>query len=117
MYKRQAFFCVLNTFYLVTEVMYFYLGVPLSADNIVLYSGIYYSIPLNSAINPLIYLLRKKEMRKYLRNPLKPPSTNRHFAMGMPSPSLGGTTLTKTTSIGVSSVGSVFSRANSRVGA
>ena len=90
----SGFYCILNVFYLVTEVLYFYRGVELN-KSIILYFGIFYSVPLNSAVNPLIYLLRKKEMRKYLMNPTKPPK-QRTFTLGTPSPSLG-TVITRAT--------------------
>ena len=61
----SGFFCFLNAFYLVTEILYFYYSVTFN-ENIVLYFGIFYAVPLNSCSNPLIYLLRKREMRQFL---------------------------------------------------
>ena len=61
----SGFFCFLNTFFLVTEVLYFYFRVRFS-QSVLIYFGIFYAVPLNSVMNPLIYLLRKREMRQFL---------------------------------------------------
>jgi hypothetical protein len=108
----SGFFCVLNIFYLITEILYFYFGVSLN-KSIVLYFGIFYAVPLNSAINPLIYLLRKKEMRRYFMNPIKPPWP-RNFTKGTHSPSMGSLKTKGTNSFGISSpaLTHVLQRAN-----
>ena len=108
----SGFFCVLNVFYLVTEALYFYFNVRLS-DSPVLYFGIFYAVPLNSFANPLIYLLRKKEMRRYLMNPIKP-LKSRKFTLGTPSPSMGTVLTRSTNSFGMASpaLTQVLQRAN-----
>ena len=109
----SGFFCILNVFYLITEILYFYKEVKLS-ESIILYFGIFYAVPLNSAVNPLIYLLRKKEMRKYLMNPTKPPKQMRKFTLGTPSPSMGTVVTRATSSWGMASpsLSQVINRAN-----
>ena len=61
----SAFFCVLNTFYIVTMILYFFYNL---TTNIVVTFGIFFAVPFNSATNPLIYLMRKKKMREYIQN-------------------------------------------------
>ena len=73
----SGFYCFLNTFYVVTEILYFYRGVKFS-QSIVLYFGIFYAVPLNSVINPMIYLLRKREMRQFLRTCCQPQQDRRY---------------------------------------
>ena len=64
----SALFCVLNTFYFVSAVLHFYFAY--SGDkldqNFAFKFGIFYAVPLNSALNPLIYFLRNSEMRLYI---------------------------------------------------
>ena len=63
----SVFYCFLHGFYLVTGVLYFFCGHDLNNGSWLLYFGIFYAAPLNSAVNPLIYLLRKRDMKKYLK--------------------------------------------------
>jgi hypothetical protein len=70
----SGFFCLLNTFYIVSSVLHFYFDAKLSL--VALKFGIFYSIPLNSALNPLIYFLRKKDMRRHLIDMFKIPWKN-----------------------------------------
>ena len=61
----SVLFCFFNVFYMIGNV----LGFNKSGERnygIIGYFGIFYAIPCNSAINPLIYLIRKKEMKEYI---------------------------------------------------
>ena len=82
-------FYIFNVFYLFAQVLYFFYQVKLreSIVGIVLYFGIFYAVPLNSAVNPLIYLSRKRKMRRYLRNPTKEPKP-RNPMLAIPHPPL-----------------------------
>ena len=62
------FYCVLHSCYLITGILYFFYGYNLNNGSWFLYFGIFYAAPLNSAINPFIYLLRKKDMNRYLKH-------------------------------------------------
>ena len=68
----SASFCLLNTFYILSAAIHLFLRVSLS-ENFVLKFGIFYAVPLNSALNPLIYFFRKREMREYLLDLLTVP--------------------------------------------
>ena len=67
-------FVVLNSLYCVTLFLVFHLKVDWNfiLENIPMHVfhdfSIWLSVPLNSAINPLIYFARKREMRRYIRN-------------------------------------------------
>ena len=63
----SVFYCLLHGLYLTSGILYFFCRVDLDNGSWFLYFGLFYAAPLNSAINPLIYLLRKKEMKKYLK--------------------------------------------------
>jgi hypothetical protein len=67
----SGLFCLLNTFYLVSSVLHFYFGAKMSL--FLLKFGIFFSVPFNSALNPLVYVLRNKDMRKYLIDLFKIP--------------------------------------------
>ena len=61
----SVLFCFFNVFYMIGNV----LGFNKSGERnygIIGYFGIFYAIPCNSAINPLIYLIRKKDMKEYI---------------------------------------------------
>ena len=63
----SAVFSLLNISHVLSVVIHFYyLG-----QNIILKFGIFYAVPLNSALNPLIYFLRNKEMRQSFVNAVK----------------------------------------------
>ena len=61
-------FCVLNTLYIVTTILYFFKN---RKNNIVILLGTLYAVSLNSATNPLIYLARRRKMREYIQNLIK----------------------------------------------
>ena len=63
----SVFYCFLHGCYLVTGILYFFCGHDLNNGSWLLYFGIFYAAPLNSAINPLIYMLRKRDMKRYLK--------------------------------------------------
>ena len=66
----SAIFCLLNTFYFVSMVLHFYFvysGTKLDY-NFAFNFGIFYAVPINSALNPLVYIFRKQEMREYIFN-------------------------------------------------
>ena len=60
----SVLFCFFNVFYMIGNL----LGFNKFEGNygFLEYFGIFYAIPCNSAINPLIYLIRKKEMKKFI---------------------------------------------------
>jgi hypothetical protein len=70
----SGLFCLLNTFYIVSSVLHFYFGAKLSLFAVQF--GIFFSVPLNSALNPLVYFLRKKDMRRHLIDKFKIPWKN-----------------------------------------
>ena len=71
----SALFCVLNTFFFVTSLIHFYFNYKPGNFGFIFSFGIFYAIPLNSALNPLVYFVRTKLMREYLiglfKSPLK----------------------------------------------
>ena len=67
---------ILNSLFCVSLALSFYLGTNVTSANLssctksIYMFSIWLSVPLNSAINPLIYLARKREMRRHLQNSL-----------------------------------------------
>ena len=66
----SALFCVFNTAYCVSFVIHVYSDKPIN-DDVALWFGAFYAVPINSALNPIIYFWRKKEMKEYLMNLIK----------------------------------------------
>jgi len=58
-------FCFFNVLYVTALVQYFYLHRELASFD--MYLGLFYAIPLNSAVNPAVYLVRNSDMRRYLK--------------------------------------------------
>ena len=58
----SVLFCVFNAFFMIGNA----LALNKRAQGFLAYFGIFYAITCNSAINPLIYLIRKKEMKEYI---------------------------------------------------
>ena len=65
-------FLVTNSLFCITLALEFHFNQRYSAENMPMFIfhnfSLWLSVPLNSAINPLIYLARKGEMRKYARD-------------------------------------------------
>ena len=60
-------FCVMNGAWLSAMIMTVFVpGFQQLNANFFLYVGLLYAVPLNSALNPLIYFVRKREMRIFL---------------------------------------------------
>ena len=66
----SALFCVLNTIYCAALAIQFYFGGKIN-DNFALWFGTFYAVPINSALNPMIYFWRKTEMKGYLIDLIK----------------------------------------------
>ena len=66
----SALFCVFNATYCISFVIHVYSNKPIN-DNVALWFGAFYAVPINSALNPIIYFWRKKEMKEYLMNLMK----------------------------------------------
>ena len=66
----SVLFCVFNTAYCVSFVIHVYSEKPIN-DDVALWFGAFYAVPINSALNPMIYFWRKEEMKGYLMNLIK----------------------------------------------
>ena len=63
----SALFCVFNTIYCIATTVHIYFSVDIN-KNFAIWFGAFFSVPINSAINPMIYFWRKQEMRTFLMN-------------------------------------------------
>ena len=72
-------FCCLNTLYIISVFIRF-ISSPNDVDNLLINSGCYLAIPLNSTTNPLIYLVRNRRMRDYIKSLIRSNSRNERVA-------------------------------------
>ena len=63
----SALFCVLNTMYCAAVAFHTFLNININR-NFAIWFGVFYAVPINSTLNPMIYFWRKTEMNTYLRN-------------------------------------------------